>query len=110
MRGRRRDGGPGGGWSMADWFALRGFVHTGRWSQGETLLSSSLTYGFIFPWPCGLKNIHNPKLRVLFYSVENFVISSPEDSNSSDPGENCSKEAREGGQVTWKFSNEGQVV
>ena len=73
---------------MADWFALRGFVHTGRWaSQGETLLSSSLTYRFPF-FNLGhvdLKIFTTQKLRVVFYSVENFRISSPEDSNSSDP-------------------------
>lgn len=58
---------------MADWFALRGFVHTGRWaSQGETLLSSSLTYRFPF-FNLGhvdLKIFTTQKLRVVFYSVD----------------------------------------
>ena len=96
---------------MADWFALRGFVHTGRWaSQGETLLSSSLTYRFPF-FNLGhvdLKIFTTQKLRVVFYSVENFRISSPEDSNSSDPERTAPRRQGKGARLHGSFPTKGR--
>ena len=60
---------------LGGWFALPGFVPTGRWaSRCETLLSGSLIYRFPF-FNLGrvdLKNIHNPKVESFMLFSGNF--------------------------------------
>ena len=74
MRGRRC-GEALGRADLGGWFALPGFVHTGRWaSRCETFLSGSLTYRFPFLnlGRVDLQNIHNPKVESFMLFSGNF--------------------------------------